>query len=132
VAGGAALANGLWHTGYVYVPRACEAGAVQICRLAVVLHGCLQSAERLGSQFYTKIGVNEWADSNRIVVLYPQAHATKPTELLRQDALALFNANPYGCWNWWGYAYDTRFPTRQGMQVDAIWSMVRRVAGKSN
>ena len=30
---------------------------------------------------YTKIGVNEWADANAILVLYPQAHATTLTEL---------------------------------------------------
>jgi poly(3-hydroxybutyrate) depolymerase len=132
VAGGAVLANGLWHTGYTYVPPACEAAGPQTCRLAVVLHGCLQSAETLGSEFYSKIGVNEWADTNRIVVLYPQAHATRPSELPRQDALALLNANPYGCWNWWGYAYDARFPTKQGVQVGAIWSMVQRITGKAN
>jgi poly(3-hydroxybutyrate) depolymerase len=132
VAGGAVLANGLWHTGYVYVPQACEAGAAPTCRLAIVLHGCLQSAETLGAEFYSRIGVNEWADTNRIVALYPQAHATTPTELARQDALALLNANPAGCWNWWGYAYDTRFPTRQGVQVGALWSMVQRLAGQGN
>jgi poly(3-hydroxybutyrate) depolymerase len=132
VAGGAVLANGLWHTGYVYVPQACEAGAAPTCRLAVVLHGCLQSAETLGSEFYSRIGVNQWADTNRIVVLYPQAHATTPSELARQDSLALLNGNPAGCWNWWGYAYDTRFPTRQGVQVGALWSMVQRVTGKGN
>ena len=89
VPGGALLANGLWHTGYVFVPQACEAGGPQTCRLAVILHGCLQSAEALGSEFYSRIGANEWADTNDIVVLYPQAHATKPSELSRQDALSL-------------------------------------------
>ena len=77
------------------------------CRLHVALHGCLQSAELLGAEFYTKIGVNEWADTNRIVVLYPQAHATTVAELSAQDFKSLFNTNPQGCWNWWGYAGDT-------------------------
>ena len=66
----------------------------------MVLHGCLQSAEVLGEEFYTKIGVNEWADTNRIVVLYPQAHATSVSELSSQDFLSLFNTNLQGCWNW--------------------------------
>ena len=48
----AAAANGLSATGYLYVPKACEAGATQPCRMAVVLHGCLQSAEILGAEFY--------------------------------------------------------------------------------
>ena len=81
VAGGAAAANGLADKGYLYVPKDCEAGAINPCRLQIVLHGCLQSAEALGDVFYSRIGVNEWADSNGIIVLYPQAHATKPEEI---------------------------------------------------
>ncbi len=127
----AAAANGLSDAGYLYVPKDCEAGAAQPCRLMVTLHGCLQSAEVLGSEFYTRIGINEWADSNRIVVLYPQAHATTLSEL-PQNALSAFNTNPNGCWNWWGYGYDAQFPTRQGVQIDAIWSMVRRLTGQGN
>src|SRR5712671_5148010 len=130
--GKAAAANGLLDTGYLYVPKACEPGAVRRCRLHVVLHGCLQSAEVLGDEFYTKIGVSEWADTNRIVVLYPQAHATSVSELSSQDFLSLFNTNPEGCWNWWGYAGDKHFLTKQGVQVGAIWSMVQRVTGRGN
>jgi poly(3-hydroxybutyrate) depolymerase len=128
----AAAANGMLDTGYLYVPKTCERGAAQPCRLQVALHGCLQSAETLGDEFYTRIGLNEWADTNRIVVLYPQAHATTVRELSRQDALSLENANPQGCWNWWGYAYDTQFLTKQGVQVSAIWSMIQRIDGQGN
>jgi hypothetical protein len=131
VTGGATAANGLWDTGYLYVPQACEAGAAQPCKLAIVLHGCLQSAEVLGSEFYTKIGVNEWADSNGIVVLYPQAHAVSVSDL-PPTPLAPMNINPNGCWNWWGYSSDTQFLTKQGVQINAIWSMVQRVTGQSN
>ena len=101
------------------------------CRLHIVLHGCTQSSEALGDEFYTKIGVNEWADANRIVVLYPQAHATTVAELPPQAGLtALIDANPYGCWNWWGYAEDSRFLTKNGVQISAIWAMVRRIEGR--
>ena len=129
---GKAAANGLLDTGYLYVPKACEPGAERRCRLHVVLHGCLQSAEVLRDEFYTKIGVNEWADTNRILVLYPQAHATTVAELPSQDASSLLNTNPEGCWNWWGYAGDKQFLTKQGVQVGAIWSMVQRVTGQGN
>jgi poly(3-hydroxybutyrate) depolymerase len=132
VAGGATAANGLSDTGYLYVPKACEAGAAPACKLAVVLHGCLQSAEVLGTEFYTRIGVNEWADSNGIVVLYPQVHATTVADLPVQNALTLLNTNPNGCWNWWGYSSDTQYLTKQGVQIGAIWSMVQRVSGQSN
>jgi poly(3-hydroxybutyrate) depolymerase len=66
----AAAANGLASTGYLYVPETCEPGAAKPCRLQVALHGCMQSAEVLGKVFTTKIGLNEWADSNRIIVLF--------------------------------------------------------------
>jgi poly(3-hydroxybutyrate) depolymerase len=131
VPGKAPAANGLLDTGYLYVPKACEPGAAQPCRLQVVLHGCKQSAEELHDVFYTKIGVNEWADSNNIVVLYPQAHATTAAELppnLWADALIY--ANPEGCWNWWGYSDDRQYLTKKGVQVLAIWKMVQRLEGK--
>ena len=131
VPGRATAANGLLDTGYLYVPKACEPGAAQPCRLQVVLHGCKQSAEELRDVFYTKIGVNEWADSNNLLVLYPQAHATTPAELppnLWADALIY--ANPEGCWNWWGYSDDRQYLTKKGVQVLAIWKMVQRLEGK--
>ena len=128
----AVAANGLLDRGYLFVPKACEPGAGQLCRLHVVLHGCLQSAEMLGDEFYTKIGVNEWADTNRIIVLYPQAHATDISELASQNFLSLFNTNLQGCWNWWGYAGDKQFMTKQGVQLGVIWSMMERVTGQGN
>jgi len=131
VAGKATAANGLWDKGYLYVPKACEPGAAPACRLHVVLHGCKQSAETLKDVFYTKIGVNEWADANNILVLYPQAHATTPAELppnLWADALLY--QNPEGCWNWWGYSDDRQYLTKKGVQVLAIWKMIERLEGK--
>jgi poly(3-hydroxybutyrate) depolymerase len=131
VPGKAAEANGMSNTGYLYVPKACEASALP-CRLHVALHGCLQSAEILGDEFYTKVGVNEWVDTNRIIVLYPQAHATTVSQLSSQNFLSLFNTNLEGCWNWWGYGFDPQFLTKQGVQISAIWSMVLRVIGQLN
>jgi poly(3-hydroxybutyrate) depolymerase len=131
VPAGAARANGLSDAGYLYAPKDCEPGARAPCRLHIVLHGCEQSAEVLGNEFYTRIGVNEWADANRIIVLYPQAHATTVAELPAKAGLtALIDANPYGCWNWWGYAEDPQYLTKNGVQVSAIWAMVHRIEGK--
>ena len=127
----AAAANGLANAGYLYVPKACEPGAKEPCRLQVALHGCGQSAEVLGDVFYTHIGLNEWADANRIVVLYPQAHATTVAELPSSLWLTgLSNANPAGCWNWWGYSGDGYYLTKKGVQVGAIWKMIERLEGK--
>jgi poly(3-hydroxybutyrate) depolymerase len=132
VPGNAAKANGMSDTGYLYIPKACEAVAAPRCRLHVALHGCLQSAEVLSDEFYTKVGVNEWADTNGIIVLYPQTHATTVSQLSSQNFLSLFNTNLEGCWNWWGYGSDPQFLTKQGVQISAIWSMVLRVTGQLN
>jgi poly(3-hydroxybutyrate) depolymerase len=127
----AAAANGLARTGYLYVPKTCEPGAAKPCRLQVALHGCTQSAEVLGDVFTTKIGLNEWADSNGIILLYPQAHATALAELPSSLWLTgMANINPNGCWNWWGYGGDGQYLTKKGVQISAIWKMVERLEGK--
>lgn len=131
VADGQTAANGIWDTGYLYVPADCQAQGAN-CRLHVVLHGCKQSAQALGDVFYRNVGVNEWADSNRIVVLYPQARTVNVTDFPTPRPTDLFNINPEGCWNWWGYAYDKRYLFKDGVQISAIWGMVQRVAGRSN
>jgi hypothetical protein len=140
-------AQGLANTGYLFVPKECEPGSAPLCKLQVVLHGCLQSAESLAKadpkdpegkyKFIKHIGANEWADTNRIVVLYPQTHATKVAELgeqlLRDNGLwSIFQTNPLDCWNFWGYAGDNMFPTKKGVQVSAIWQMIQRITGQAN
>lgn len=110
--------------GYVYVPAACAAG--EPCRLHIAFHGCQQQAGRVGRAFVDHAGFNEWADGNRIVVLYPQAEATV--------AVPITPFNPQGCWDWWGYndyAFDMtgRYATRDGLQIAAVWRMVERLAG---
>ena len=116
-------------TGYVYVPGACH--ALQPCRLHIAFHGCMQSATTLGTDFVENAGVNEWADTNNIVVLYPQAMPTLGMRL---------PLNPNGCWDWWGYN-DTQdmstlgaragtFATRDGVQIAAVWRMVEKLTNK--
>jgi poly(3-hydroxybutyrate) depolymerase len=110
-------------TGYVYVPDDCSNGAP--CRLHIAFHGCLQSADVLEDRFARLAGFNEWADANRIVVLYPQARKTYG--VLTQPA------NPLGCWDWWGYndvPFETpgRFATREGDQIATVWRMAQRLA----
>ena len=103
-------AHGMASTGYAYAPAACSAG--QACRLHVALHGCKQSVAMIGNAFYQNAGYNRWADTNNIVVLYPQANTTA--------------ANPNGCWDWWGYD-DLNFPAKSGGQMVAIKTMIDRI-----
>jgi poly(3-hydroxybutyrate) depolymerase len=100
-------------TGYVYVPRACADGAA--CALLVAFHGCAQSARSVGDDFYAHAGFNRWADSNALIVLYPQVDAT----LL----------NPKGCWDWFGYT-GPGYATRFGPQLAAVHAMVERLVGQ--
>ncbi|MFN8790514.1 MAG: PHB depolymerase [Bdellovibrionales bacterium] len=73
-------------TGWVYLPTACQQG--EPCRLHVAFHGCQMSPDYIKDQFAVHAGYNEWAESNRIVVLYPQA--TKSPKI------------PQACWDWFG------------------------------
>jgi hypothetical protein len=99
---------------FVYVPAACAAG--ERCRVHVAFHGCLQYAEKIGDAFYRNAGYNEWADSNRFIVLYPQTVAT-----------TLEPFNPKGCWDWWGYN-GADYASKEGAQVAAVHAMLTRLA----
>lgn len=117
-------------TGYVYVPQACKAG--EPCRLHIAFHGCMQDAGSIGDQFAVGAGFNEWADKNRIVVLYPQARATITTAVSSSVP-----TNPMGCWDWWGYndfLYDSsagRYAQKGGAQIAAVWRMAEKLAARA-
>ncbi|MBY0315761.1 MAG: PHB depolymerase family esterase [Bdellovibrionales bacterium] len=102
----------LYSTGWIYVPTACRAGAS--CRLHVALHGCQMSPSDIQDQFVKHAGYNEWAESNNIVVLYPQS-----------DKIA--QKNPYGCWDWFGFT-GANYATKSGAQMKAIKSMIDQVS----
>jgi poly(3-hydroxybutyrate) depolymerase len=100
--------------GYVYVPADCARSAR--CRVHVALHGCNQSVEAVGEAFVRQAGYNRWADTNRVIVLYPQARATWGMPW-----------NPYGCWDWWGYTSEL-YATKRAPQIAVIRAMVDRLA----
>jgi poly(3-hydroxybutyrate) depolymerase len=101
--------------GYVYVPAAC---ATDSCKIHVVFHGCLQDATAIGDRYVRTTGYNELADSNHIIVLYPQVGATPVN-------------NPLGCWDFWGYTSDNAlnadFYSREAPQMAAVMRMVQRL-----
>jgi poly(3-hydroxybutyrate) depolymerase len=111
--GGNAAAISMDQTGYAFVPADCASGAQ--CGLVLVLHGCLQYHGTVGSAFIDDAGVNQWADTNHIVVLYPQT-------------IAMNGSNPNGCWDWWGYL-NSSYAQKSGPQMQALSAMVARVAG---
>ncbi len=101
----------------LYVPTACGTGAS--CGLHVALHGCNQSVEKVGDAFARGAGYNEWAESNNLLVLYPQVASSK-----------LMPMNPLGCWDWWGYTSED-YANQNGAQVRAIKSLLDKLAGRT-
>lgn len=101
--------------GYAYVPVSCAKG--EPCRLHIVFHGCRQNAASVGETFVREAGYNRWAESNHIVVLYPQTKAS------------MLPLNPKACWDWWGYT-GAQYATRGGNQIMTVWNMARALGMK--
>jgi hypothetical protein len=99
--------HSLADTAYAYLPASCANG--ESCRVHVAFHGCLQSAASVGSDFYEHAGYNEWADTNHIIVLYPQTSNG--------------GSNFEGCWDWYGYDSST-YATKTGPQMAMVRAMI--------
>ena len=111
--GGSAPLLSMGGDGFAYVPASCAAGAS--CRLMVALHGCEQSYGAVGTAFVDRSGLDQYADTNDMIVLYPQAAAS--------------GDNPLGCWDWWGYLGATNYPIHGGAQLETIMNMVSALGG---
>ncbi|WP_321883588.1 extracellular catalytic domain type 2 short-chain-length polyhydroxyalkanoate depolymerase [Paraburkholderia bannensis] len=122
--------------GYAYLPRAVELDG-KPARVHIVLHGCKQgygfvnfvngredvlNQVSYGNRYITTTGYNEIADSNNIIVLYPQAAGSDGSV-----------QNPDGCWDWWGYTSpDPQAPdyySRDAIQIRAIHRMLTQLGG---
>ena len=97
--------------GMVYIPADCRTQAG--CAVHVVFHGCRQSLAAVQEQFVKGSGYARWAESNRLVLLFPQV---RPSEF-----------NPNGCWDWWGYT-GPRFLERDAPQMLGVKRMIDRLA----
>jgi poly(3-hydroxybutyrate) depolymerase len=116
---------GMAATGWIYVPADCAAGAS--CKLHVALHGCVQSSANVGDRFVKNTGYSRWADTNGIIVLFPQ---TRPDNVVRSTAASSSLPNPNACWDWIGW-YGSSFARKAGTQVAALKAMVDHVASGS-
>jgi poly(3-hydroxybutyrate) depolymerase len=104
------IPHGMDPTGELYVPADCA--AMKPCRLHVALHGCMQNLPVVSDEFYDGAGYNRWADTNRIIVLYPRAQVSL--------------GNLYGCWDWWGHE-DVNYAGKGGGQMVALKTMIDRI-----
>jgi len=107
--------HGMAANGVLYVPPGCDGAEVRGCKLHVVFHGCKQDRGAIGEQYIRQTGYNAWADSNRIVLLYPQATASG-------------SFNPNACWDWYSHD-DPAYATKTGRQMLAVKHMVDRLTG---
>ena len=105
----------LMETAYLYVPDACENGD-RSCALHLVLHGCDQSAEAVGTDFIDLSGYLPWAEANGIVLAFPQVRKSIAAPM-----------NPHGCWDWWGYTGDD-YALRTGKQQAVVVNWIRSLA----
>jgi len=117
-----ASGNGMDSTGYVYVPANCASGST-VCSVHVAVHGCLQSYSAIGADYVNNTGYNKWADTNNIIVLYPQAIADNTSHSTPGNG-SVSNGN--GCWDWIGW-YGSNFDEKGGIQMTAIVAMVNKI-----
>lgn len=106
--------------GRAYVPDECRQGG---CKVHVALHGCRQGSDKAYDVFTRKGGYNEWAESHRVIVLYPRVVVSNGLPF-----------NPRGCWDWWGYAPNDRidwrgYAKRGASQMRSIMNMVDALGG---
>ena len=108
--------TGMADIAYVYVPKSCTVAGTA-CKVHIALHGCLQSAQVVGNAFTTDTGYNNWADTNHLLVLYPQVNASDVPY------------NPKGCWDWVGYTGPS-YAIKSGVQMSAIKAMADRLVSQ--
>lgn len=107
--------TGLAETGVVYVPKPCR--ETPGCRVHIAFHGCAQNCETVGDAFIRELGFARWADTNRLIILFPQVAASP--------------INPQGCWDWWGYT-GPRYLTREAPQIAAVNRMLDTLQARGN
>jgi len=111
---GASPSTGMDTNGYIFVPHSCA--EKHRCGVVLAFHGCRQVQAAIQTQWIKQAGINEWADSNNFVVVYPYAilSTVNPT-------------NPQGCWDWWGYDNDPSYANKNGVQIGIIYKMIQRI-----
>jgi len=103
--------NSLNDVAYAYYPSACTLGngRSNCTKVHIAFHGCEMTIPDIQLQYVQDAGYNRWAESNNIIILYPQAVRSELT-------------NPEGCWDWWGYT-DSNYANKNGVQIATVYAM---------
>ena len=116
---------GMASSGWVYAPASCAVGTK--CKLHVAFHGCTQNYASIGDKFVKNTGYTRWADTNNIIVLFPQAQADNNAYSTPANGTV---SNPNACWDTVGF-YGANYAQKAGAQLSAIKAMVDRIASAS-
>jgi len=104
------VSHGLWKWGFAYVPKSCL-GMLSSCRIHVHYHGCIGKKWFRRHLWSRLLGVDNFAETNRLIVLYPQAAGDKQTGV--------------GCWNWLSTKSDPHFDTQKSVQLRTVMAIVQ-------
>ena len=75
-----------------------------------------RTTDDIGDLFIERTGYLRYANTNRIVLLFPQTNA---------------NTAPNSCWDWWAYASSDHL-SRQALQLAAVRAMLGWLAAPRN
>jgi len=112
---------GLYDKGWVYVPKSCQTqNNANPCKLHIFFHGCTLAYNSNGFNFtYIKhAGFNPWAETNEMVVLYPQMGGYKNGT--QQQMM--------GCWDSFSDTGEN-YSLNTGVQMSTVRRMLKAIAG---
>jgi hypothetical protein len=71
--------------------------------------------------FCRRHGYNAWADTNHLIVLYPQTMSS-----------TFLPFNPQACWDWWSYVdHQDSYVTKSGSQIRTIKAMLDALTARA-
>lgn len=108
------VATGMREWGMMYVPTG-WCGGDAACRVHVHYHGCGAGSWAERTEWNSEVDLNEYAEANGIVVIYPQA--------------ALLPGDQADCWNWNWEDTDPHYDTYSSVQLRTVAALVEDVPG---
>jgi len=112
---------GLADSGWIYIPLQCQPhSASAACKLHIFFHGCGSNYLNPSYNFtYIKhAGFNSWAESNNMVIVYPQMGGYKNGTTQQLG----------GCWDSYGDTGEN-YSLNTGVQMSTVRRMINAIAG---
>lgn len=125
-------AIGLAESGYIYVPASCAGdgrfrhGVATSCKLHVALHGCTMSYLDIGETWVRDAGYLEWADTNDMIVVFPQAGHDDTKRPIWFPNGTEYPGGAIACFDWIGWSGEDA-DWRGGAQMQAIMNVVEKL-----